>query len=342
MDEPVVPRGQAQKATLIELMALSALGSGADSDELDAALGDDLVCFDQPDLDLLGEQLAERGLLRVTDASRKTYALTPEGLRAIIALTRLRFAAVATSEARAAVLTAEHEQIERLRTDLLATISHELRTPLTLIRTSIGLLLDTDPDDAMHRRLERNIKQSSDRMNELVTDLLDLARLRSDRLELQLHHVDTGELVTNAAALVRLLIDQNGQTLDLRFSAPAPVVIGDSRRLERVLLNLLSNATKFAPAGTAIKVSVVEERGMATISVRDSGPGIAPEAMPRLFEQFYTSRTSSSSHNTGAGLGLPIAKGLVEAHGGHMVVESKVGRGSIFSFTLPTVSGKER
>lgn len=321
---------------MIELMALAALGSGAESAELNAAFGDDLACFDEFDLSRLGERLAERGLLRIANADTKTYALTPAGRQAVVALIKKRFAAVASSDARAACLMAEHEQMERLRTDLLSTISHELRTPLTLARTSIGLLLDTDPDDAMRQRLLRNIKQSSDRMNELVADLLDLARLRGDRLELQLRPVNLSELAVGAATLMQVLIEERGQRLEV-VVPEAAMVIGDARRLERALLNLLNNASKFSADGVVIDLRVTEGSGTATVSVRDRGPGIPPEVMPRLFEHFFTSRTSSPGRGVGAGLGLPIAKGTIEAHGGEMSVESAVGRGSIFSFTLPTM-----
>jgi signal transduction histidine kinase len=172
-------------------------------------------------------------------------------------------------------------------------------------------------------------------MNVLVTDLLDLARLRSQRADLHVRRVDLGELLTAAASMMRPLVEQAGQTMELAVPAPAPAILGDPRRLERVLLNLLSNATKFAPHGASIDLAVEEHTEGVVVSVRDTGPGIPPEAIPRLFEQFYTGRTSSSSHNIGTGLGLPIAKGIVEAHGGRIWVESEVGRGSTFRFSLP-------
>lgn len=238
-------------------------------------------------------------------------------------------------EAERAALAAERQEIEMLRSDLISTVSHELRTPLTLIRTSIGLLLDSQPDEAMRDRLLRNIKQSADRMHVLVTDMLDLVRLRSGHAELQLRYLDVTELVTDAANLMRTLLDQKGQRLELALPSPSPTVMGDHRRLEQVLLNLLSNANKFAPPGTAVHVAVVDAGESVVVSVADSGPGIAPEVQARLFEQFYMARTSSPSHNIGAGLGLPIAKGIVEAHGGRIWVESDVGAGATFFFSLP-------
>lgn len=234
-----------------------------------------------------------------------------------------------------ATLDSERERIDRLRTDLLSTVSHELRTPLTLIRTSVGLLLDSEPDEAMQLRLLRNIKQSADRMHALVADLLDLVRLRHDQVELVVREIDVGALVAGAAALIRPLIDEKNQQLSLDVSDPPPVVWGDYRRLERVLLNLLSNANLYAPTDASISIRARDEGTMVRIAVADNGPGIASEAQDQLFEQFYTARTSSSSRNIGVGLGLPIAKGVVEAHGGRIEVDSDVGRGSTFHVTLP-------
>ncbi len=292
---------------------------------------------------------------------RRYYAITREGLAVRSELlelwTRLRGALYAIFgtgegglaestrsaelEARRAALAAERQEVERLRSDLLSTVSHELRTPLTLIRTSVGLLLDSDPETAMRERLLRNIKQSADRMQALVTDILDLVRLRSGRAELQLSYLDVGDLVASATTLMRPLLDQKGQRLELAVPTPSPRLLADHRRLEQVLLNLLSNASKFAPPATPIRVTAVEGKTSVTIGVADAGPGIPAEAQAQLFERFYTAHTSSPSHSIGAGLGLPIAKGIVEAHGGEIWVESEVGKGSTFYFTLPK-EGPER
>ncbi|HEX2923083.1 MAG TPA: ATP-binding protein [Chloroflexota bacterium] len=241
----------------------------------------------------------------------------------------------AEADALCLELAAARQEIERLRSDLLSTVSHELRTPLTLIRTSVGLLLDTEPDPAMRERLLRNIKQSADRMQALVTDMLDLVRLRNGRAELAIELLDVGELVESAASLMKPLLDEKEQGLELDMPLVAPRVMGDQRRLEQVLLNLLSNANKFAPQAATVRISVSEDAESVMLSVADSGPGITPAGQERLFDQFYTSRTSSPSHNIGVGLGLPIAKGIVEAHGGRIWVESEMEKGSIFRFSIP-------
>ena len=238
-------------------------------------------------------------------------------------------------EAERATVAAEQAALDRARTDLLATLAHELRTPLTLIRTSIGLLLDVDPEPAMRARLLRNIKLSSDQMQALVTDLLDLARLRSGQPDLQLRLVDVGALVAGATALLAPLLEEKGQTLVVDIPAPAPQLLGDPRRLERVLVNLLSNAHTFSPGRASLRLSAINAGSEVVLVVADPGPGITPEALPHLFEQFYTNRTSSPSHNIGVGLGLPIARGIVTAHGGRIWVESTVGVGSAFYVALP-------
>ncbi|HEX2987808.1 MAG TPA: histidine kinase dimerization/phospho-acceptor domain-containing protein [Chloroflexota bacterium] len=179
----------------------------------------------------------------------------------------------AETDALCLELAAARQEIERLRSDLLSTVSHELRTPLTLIRTSAGLLLDTEPDPAMRERLLRNIKQSADRMQALVTDMLDLVRLRNGRAELAIELLDVGELVESAASLMKPLLDEKEQRLELDMPLVAPRVMGDQRRLEQVLLNLLSNANKFAPQVATVRISVSEDAESVMLSVADSGPG---------------------------------------------------------------------
>ena len=255
----------------------------------------------------------------------------------------------------------ERRAVERLRRTLLSTVSHELRTPLTLIRTSIGLLLDGQAeermDEAMRERLLRNVKHSADRMHRLVTDMLDVARLESGYAELQVRWLDMEQLVRSVAALMQPLITDRGQELAVEVvdvpglpsdievctelgAAPGMRVMGDPNRLEQVLINLLSNASKFSPAGARVTLRVTPGAEWVTVCVADNGTGISREAQSHLFEQFFIDRSRSRAGAAGAGLGLPIAKGLVEAHGGRIWVESEVGVGSTFCFALP-VTGPE-
>jgi signal transduction histidine kinase len=319
----------------LDVGILCAVAAGATVSEITHSLRIGDQATGQEEVLRLIADLERRELLQSGAASHDApWALTGRGRRLI--LDRLRDWTTA-----AAALETERRQVERLRTDLLSTISHELRTPLTLIRTSIGLLLDSDPDEEMRQRLLRNIKGSTDRMHALVTDLLDLARLRGDRLELQIRRVDLGALLSGVVTLVRPLLDAKAQRVALTIPTPAPAVPADYRRLERVLLNLLSNANAFAPAGSEIAISVREEAEQVVVAVQDTGPGISAAALPHLFEQFFTERTSSSRHNIGAGLGLPIAKGIIETHGGRIWVESTVGVGTTVSFSLPKFQPQE-
>jgi signal transduction histidine kinase len=332
---PARARPFAARTRQVEAAVLCAVAAGASPAAIAARLGASDPALDRAEIERQIANLQRRGLLRPNaDPENSASNLTGSGRQTILDL-------VAHWLSTAEELEAERQQVERLRTDLLSTISHELRTPLTLIRTSIGLLLDSDPDEAMRLRLLRNIQQSSERMHALVNDLLDLARLRGDRFSLQTRTVDTGALVAGAVSLMRPLLDAKEQDVALAIPTPAPTIVGDYRRLERVLLNLLGNATTFAPMGTTITVTVHDGAREVTIAVQDAGPGIAAEAMPYLFEQFFTSRTSSSRHNIGVGLGLPIAQGIVAAHGGRIWVDSALGTGTTVTFTLPKVALQE-
>jgi signal transduction histidine kinase len=170
-------------------------------------------------------------------------------------------------------------------------------------------------------------------MQRLVTDVLDLARFRSGTLTLQARRFDGVGLAREAGAAVASLLQARDQRLDLRVPAGPVWVYGDRRRLEQVLLNLLSNAHKFSPAGEAIGLAMVADGDDVVWSVEDHGPGIAPEDRARLFERFFTS--ASDSGGSGTGLGLPIALAIAEAHGGTIEVETEPSRGSVFALRVP-------
>ncbi|HET8522810.1 MAG TPA: HAMP domain-containing sensor histidine kinase [Thermomicrobiales bacterium] len=336
-NQPLIPTNTLWSLGVLRVLDdASCLTTPQLSDRFDELYQPHYAVPDQGQLSEILSILTDQGLIEVCDAGSSfhhaAYRLTASGRVSRDQTLASLNTVVGVEEA---ALAAERETIERLRTDLLSTVSHELRTPLTLIRTSIGLLLDSEPDEVMRARLLRNIKQSTDRMHSLVTDLLDLVRLRQDRTELHLRAVDTGELVTSAIALMRPLIDEKEQSLIIEVPEPAPFVLGDYRRLERVLLNLISNANIFSPPGATITVTVAQDGQEVTMKVADTGAGIPPDAQQHLFEQFYTDRTSSTSHNIGVGLGLPIAKGIAEAHGGRIIVDSTVGVGSTFAVILP-------
>jgi signal transduction histidine kinase len=276
----------------------------------------------------LVERLVALGLIRAaaTQHDRPYYVLTSLGRQ---------FAR--RSLADQPEVAARLEELERLRTDLLATIAHELRTPLTAVRTCVGLLLDptTAPDPSTHEQLLQAIARSADRMQRVVTDVLDLARFRAGRLPLHLRRFDARRLARETAATMEPLLHERGQKLDLVLPKTPVRVYGDYRRLERVLLNLLSNAHKFSPDGGRLRLAVAASNDDVTWSVSDQGPGIAPTDRPRLFERFFTTPGPAAGGRTGAGLGLPIALAIAQAHGGTIDVETAAGRGSTLTVRVP-------
>lgn len=274
---------------------------------------------------LVGE-LARLGLVRVAGGAddARRFVPTTLGLRAL--------------EGSLGGETASSlRELEALRTDLLATIAHELRTPLTAVRTSAGLLLDpaSQPTDDQRETLLRTIERNADRMQRIVGDILDLARFRAGRITLQLRRFDAVELARSVVATVGPLADARGQSLEVTHEAHGPRVYGDHRRLEQALLNLVSNAQRFAPDRGRVIIRVAHLDGWVTWAVEDDGPGIPAEDRERLFERFFVGRSDTSGPRSGVGLGLPTALAIAQAHGGTIDVESAPVRGSVFTLRVP-------
>ncbi|MEO5963947.1 MAG: HAMP domain-containing sensor histidine kinase [Candidatus Limnocylindrales bacterium] len=278
-------------------------------------------------------KLANLGLIRATrqtgDGVR--YVTTTLGMRSIDAGLR----------GEAGLSLAD---LERLRTDLLSTIAHELRTPLTAVRTSVGLLLEptAEPTEDQRRALLEAIERNAERMQRLVGDILELSRLRSGNVGLQLRRFSAIEMAGSVIAVIAPLAMQRGQHLErLPLRSSDHRVYGDHRRLERALLNLVSNAQRFTPDGGSISVGV-EERGSLTCwTVKDEGPGISEADQTRLFERFFVGRNDTSGPRDGVGLGLPTALAIAQAHGGTIEVHSEPGRGSMFSLVVPTAGPED-
>lgn len=232
------------------------------------------------------------------------------------------------------------KSLERLRTDLLSTMAHELRTPLTVVRTSTGLLLDpsSSPTVEQRRAMLETIERNAERMQRLVGDILELARFRSGTIRLQLRQFDATELAESAIATIRPLADQRGQTIELHVPRRSgPRVFGDRRRLERAVLNLISNAQRFAPDGGRVDVHVkrAPDRRICW-TVTDDGPGISAGDQAHLFERFFVGRNDQHEVHEGVGLGLPTALAIAQAHGGTIDVQSRPGGGSTFTLVVPS------
>jgi signal transduction histidine kinase len=282
---------------------------------------------------LLG-RLAELGLVRMTrQDDEKHYVLTALGQRHAEAT-------LAGQPELAGGLAA----LERLRTDLLSTVAHELRTPLTAVRTSIGLLLDhsVEPEPQLREQLLQSISHSAERMQRLVTDVLDLTRFRLGGMQLQLRRFDAVGLARGVATALHPLLDSRQQRIELELPGMPLWVYGDHRRLEQALTNLLSNAHKFSPKGSAIHLKVAHDGEDVAWTISDHGVGIDPEDQPRLFERFFSAPTDAAGQRAGTGLGLPLALAIAQAHGGGIGVESALGQGSTFTLRAPAAGPPER
>jgi signal transduction histidine kinase len=216
--------------------------------------------------------------------------------------------------------------------EVISTVSHELRSPLTSVKGYTSLLLnrwDRLDDDQKKMMLEQ-VHHDADRVTRLVTELLDISRLESGRLVLRRQMVDIPSLVATVTEKVRMIEPQ--LDVAVHFAPGFPRAYADPDKVEQVLTNLVENAAKYAsPKGMTVAGEVAN--GQVAISVADRGDGIPPSDLPRVFTKFFR---RAETRPTGSGLGLWISRGLVEAHGGELVVESVLGQGSTFRFTLPT------
>jgi signal transduction histidine kinase len=238
-------------------------------------------------------------------------------------------------------LTALFQDVTRLRrfdelkNDLVATVAHEFRTPLTSLRMAIHMCLEeaAGPTTPKQGELLRAAREDCERLQTIVEDLLDLSRVQSGRLELDLHPVSSARLIRDALSAYAQTAAEKG--VGLRAGAPTidRLVLVDADRVQIVLGNLLSNAIRHTPKGGDVEVRAAPEEGAVRFEVRDTGEGIAREWFPRLFDRFF--RIPGAAKGTGVGLGLYITKEIVEAHGGKIGVESEPGQGTIIWFTLP-------
>jgi signal transduction histidine kinase/ActR/RegA family two-component response regulator len=235
----------------------------------------------------------------------------------------------ARDEARAA---------DRAKDEFLAMLGHELRNPLAPIGSALELMRVRDPQAQRERDvIERQVKH----MTRLVDDLLDVSRIAGGKIELSRARVEVGELVREAVELVRPLIDKRGHTLTVDVE-PGLAVDGDRERLIQVVSNLLNNATKYTPPGGSIAVAAARMGDEVVLRVTDTGAGIAPELLPRIFDLFVQGDRTLDRMTGGLGLGLAIVQSLVTLHGGTTRAESGgPGKGATFTITLPAVAAVE-
>jgi signal transduction histidine kinase len=233
------------------------------------------------------------------------------------------------------------EAAVRARQEALAIVSHDLRNPLSTILTSTGRLLESAPDDRVVKPALERTQRAARRMMSLIGDLLDAASMEGGALlSLDRHEHDIGLVLTETVDLLQPLAEARAQTLTLDLRDLELGAECDRERVMQVLSNIVGNAIKFTPRGGAIRLGAERARGLVRVWVSDDGPGIAPDAIPHVFDRYW--HTETRELRPGAGLGLYIAKGIVERHGGHIWVETTQGRGTTFHFTLPAAPLRDR
>jgi PAS domain S-box-containing protein len=240
---------------------------------------------------------------------------------------------------RAGLLVREREARERAeaairtREEVLAIVSHDLRNPLNTIAMGAAALKDYSSDEATRARYVQMIQRSIQRMNRLIEDLLDVVRPEGgQKLALNLSELDLRPLLAELAESFRALAEPRHQTFTCEVEDGLPKVAADRDRLSQVVTNLVGNALKFTPEDGVVELRAKAVDGEVQVAVRDTGPGMSPEELGRIFDPYWQAGRTA---RLGAGLGLAISKGIVESHGGRLWVESKPGAGSTFTFALP-------
>jgi PAS domain S-box-containing protein len=226
-------------------------------------------------------------------------------------------------------------EAEELKSTFISIISHELKTPVSLIKGYAGTLRRDDVkwDSKTVQESLTVIEEEADRLTHLIENLLDASRLQAGALKLSLSEVALDEMATTLAKDYRTQTDQH--TFSVNFPKNFPLVSGDEERLRQVLTNLISNAIKYSPEGGTIAITGRVEPERIVISVTDPGKGLPAEELTKVFDRFYRADTTATRKAQGAGLGLYLAKAVVEAHGGQIWADSDPGEGATFSFSLP-------
>jgi signal transduction histidine kinase len=225
------------------------------------------------------------------------------------------------------------EEASRHKSEFLANLSHELRTPLNAVLGASELLAEGLFGQLNEKQTEyvQDIHESGTHLLSLINDVLDLSKVEAGKLDLQLSHFDVRSLMESSAVIVR----ERAAGKSIEFNVVPPpeevVVEADERKIKQIVYNLLSNAVKFTPENGRVVFSAHRDGAEVVLVVEDNGPGVAAEFRERIFEEFF----QTSSDQEGTGLGLPLAKRLVELHGGRIWLESEEGQGSRFSFAIP-------
>jgi two-component system sensor histidine kinase KdpD len=229
------------------------------------------------------------------------------------------------------------QRTDALRAALLSSVSHDLRTPLASMKAATSSLLQEDVqwDEEARRSFVLSIEREIDRLNRLVSNLLDMSRIEGNALTPQKEWYLLAELVYDVLDRLQPLLQ--GRSVQTYLPDDLPPVELDYLEIDQVLTNLIENAVRYTPAGSPLEITAQVEGEHVKISVADHGPGIPPALLERVFDKFYRvlDTQRDAAHPRGSGLGLAVCRGLVEAHGGHLWVENRDEGGAVFSFTLP-------
>jgi signal transduction histidine kinase len=230
----------------------------------------------------------------------------------------------------------KQRELDLLRRDLIAWVGHDLQTPLASIRAMVEALADGVVDDpATVQRYLRTAQRDIRSLSHLIDDLFQMAQLDAGGLPLDRHSSSLADLISDTLESFSELAARQGVRLAGHAAPYVDPVMMDTQRIGRALANLVGNALRHTPTGGQVQVLAERAAGGVRVEVRDTGEGIPPTDLPHIFERFYRGEKSRSRATGGAGLGLAIARGIVEAHGGRIGVESEPGRGTVFFFTLP-------
>jgi signal transduction histidine kinase/methyl-accepting chemotaxis protein len=267
---------------------------------------------------------------------RDTFLLSTAAIQAAMAIQNaLLFAEVKDKNAAL-------ERVNHLKSQFLATVTHELRTPLHSIISYGALILEGFVEGELTAEQEEHIQfivRRAEDLSHLVDDMLDLSKIEADRLEVKVEPLALEPSLTEVVNQLKPMASNKGLQLTLAMEDSLPMVLGDSHRIRQVVINMASNALKFTEkGGVSIRCALLDRYDMLRISVSDTGIGISPAALDDIFEAFRQADGSTTRRFGGTGLGLTIARKLIELQGGEVSVESVVGQGSTFSFTLPVAS----
>ena len=295
---------------------------------LSVALYDVLLRLQQAEAQALG-RVMRHGVAQLMARDERALA----GQIGAIDLGMLILAALGAYVLAGRTLRPIQEAMERQERFAVAA-SHELRTPLTVLQGTLEVALLRERPPAEYKEILSGAATEAARLGTLVGDLLALARVQSDREILAREPLDLRAVAREAADGVRPLAERKGQTLEVALEGLLPVA-GDRVKLRQALANLLDNAVTYTPQGGTICLTAHRERRRAVLAVRDTGPGIAAQYLPHLFEPFYRVDSARGGGSDHSGLGLALASWIAQAHGGHLAVESRVGVGTVFTLSLP-------